>query len=363
VAVASWVDRATEPRTVRRVPRLLAPAALIAVLVAAGFVVAATTGEDALPRQTEGKARGHFGGSAPAISPGLRTIADLALPGGPGQVDSGVGVYPRLTTAERLAFPGPAALDRARRFARAREGEVAFAVADDHGGISGLDVHRPFPSASLSKAMILVAYLRGLAAEDAEPSESDLLTLGYMIRLSDNASADIVYSRVGDEGLMRLARRAGMKGFAVSGDWANATVTPADQARFFLAIDRLVPRRFRELTRDLLETVSELQSWGIPVDARPRWRVFFKGGWRPEEDGEMVHQAALLEQGPRRVAIAVMTTAGPDMVYGERSIQGVGRALLTGAPAALTPVRSAGSETAAPAAQARRRVGSAASRP
>ncbi|MDQ3647340.1 MAG: class A beta-lactamase-related serine hydrolase, partial [Actinomycetota bacterium] len=279
-----------------------------------------------------------------AVSPGLRTVADLALPGGPGQVDSGVGVYPSLAAAERLVFPGPGALDRARRFARARQGEVAFAVADDRGGISGIDVHRPFQSASLSKAMILVAYLRKLAAEDGEPSQSDLLSLGYMIRLSDNASADTIYARVGDRALMDLARRAEMKGFAVSGDWANATVTPAGQARFFLAIDRLVPRRFRELARDLLESVSELQSWGIPVAARPRWRVFFKGGWRPDEDGEMVHQAALLEQGSRRVAIAVMTTAGPDMVYGERSIQGVSRLLLTGAPAALLPVQTAGAQ-------------------
>jgi len=326
------------------VPRLLAPVALITVLLAAGFAVAATGGADDSPREADREADRDSGRLAPPVSPALRTVADLALPGGPGQVDSGVGVYPSLAAAERLVFPGTEALDRARRFARAREGEVAFAVADDRGGISGVDVHRPFPSASLSKAMILVAYLRRLAADDVEPSESDLLTLGYMIRLSDNASADVIYSRVGDEALVELARRAGMKGFAVSGDWANATVTPADQARFFAAIDRLVPRRFRELARDLLESVSELQSWGIPVDARPRWRVFFKGGWRPEPDGEMVHQAALLEQGPRRIAIAVMTTGDPDMVYGERSIQGVARLLLSGPPAALLPVQRIGTE-------------------
>ncbi len=338
------------PRTVARVPRILAPAALIAVLVVvAGAAVDATSGGES-PRSARAERDVRPGRLAPPVSPALRTVADLALPGGPGQVDSGVGMYSRLTTADRLVFPGPAALDGARRFARAREGEVAFAVADDRGGVSGLDVHRPFPSASLSKAMLLVAYLRKLEAEGSEPTQSDLDTLGYMIRLSDNASADTIYSRVGDEALMDLARRAGMKGFAVSGYWADAMVTPADQARFFLAIDRLAPRTYRELTRDLLESVSEPQSWGIPVDARPRWRVFFKGGWRPEEDGEMVHQAALLEQGARRVAIAVMTAGDRDMVYGEGSIQGVGRLLLGGAPAALLPERTAGSEPLRPLA-------------
>ena len=329
---------------------MLAPAALVTVLVVvAGVAVAATSGGES-PRRAAAEREVKPGRLAPPVPPALRTVADLALPGGPGQVDSGVGVYSRLTAAERLVFPGPAALDRARRFARAREGEVAFAVADDRGGISGLDVRRPFPSASLSKAMLLVAYLRKLEAEATELTQSDLDTLGYMIRLSDNASADIIYSRVGDEALTDLARRAGMRGFAVSGYWAGAMVTPADQARFFLAIDRLVPRRYRELTRDLLESVSELQSWGIPVDARPRWRVFFKGGWRPEEDGQMVHQAALLEQGSRRVAIAVMTTGDRDMAYGEESIQGVGRLLLGGAPAALLPMRTAGAERLRPLA-------------
>ena len=100
-----------------------------------------------------------------------------------------------------------------------------------------------------------------------------------------------------------------------------------------------MPRRFRRRALKLLEGVSRPQSWGIPASARPRWRVFFKGGWRPEEDGQLVHQAALLENGPRRVAIAVMTTGDPDMAYGERSIQGVAERLLAGGPAATTPAR------------------------
>ncbi len=127
-----------------------------------------------------------------------------------------------------------------------------------------------------------------------------------------------------------------MHGFEISGDWANATLTAADQARFFLALDRLVPGRFREQARDLLATVSELQSWGIPAGARPRWRVYFKGGWRPDGDGELVNQAALLERGMRRVAIAVLTDGNPNMVYGERTIEGVTRRLLAGAPASVT---------------------------
>lgn len=267
--------------------------------------------------------------AGPAVVPGLREVADLDSP--EGQVDSGVGVYPALAPPVRLAFPSGAAIAAARRFARERDGDVAFAVADERGGVSGLDPGRTFSSASLSKAMILVAFLR----RRAEPTASERVSLGYMIRLSDNESANRIYARVGDAGLLRLARAAGMTRFTVSGDWANATVTPADQARFFLVADRLVPARERRFARTLLETVSAEHTWGVPAAARPRWRTFFKGGWRPEDAGELVHQAALLERGARRLAVAVMTSGDRDMTYGEKTIEGVTRRLLAPATSPL----------------------------
>lgn len=269
-----------------------------------------------------GDGREPAGAASPMVVPGLRSVDALDSP--EGQVDSGVGVYPALAPPARLAFPSTGAIRAARDFAADRDGDVAFAVTGERGGISGLDVDREFRSASLTKAMLLVAMLR----REAKPTESERISLGYMIRLSDNASADTIYARVRDEGLLELARAAGMRRFAISGVWAGATVTPADQARFFLQADRLVPVRERRFARTLLETVSAEQTWGVPDAARPRWRTFFKGGWRPEDDGELVHQSALLERGGRRVAVSVMTTGDRDMTYGEKTIEGVARRLL-----------------------------------
>ena len=268
--------------------------------------------------------------SPPAIVPGLREVGSLAA--AEGQVDSGVGVFPALAPPARLAFPSGLAIQAARRFARRREGGVAFAVVDERGALRGLDPDRTFFSASLTKAMVLVAFLRQAARRHQEPTESERRSLGFMIRLSDNESADRMYERVGDEGLREVARTVGMSRFAVSGAWANATLTPADQARFFLVADRLVPRRDRAFARRLLETVSPQQTWGLPRAARPGWRTFFKGGWRPEDRGELVHQAALLERGERRMAIAVMTVRSRDMSYGERTIEGIARRLLAPRP-------------------------------
>jgi hypothetical protein len=296
------------------VARSALTAALPVALVASALALVIPGGD--------GRSPARAAPAGPAVYPGLRDVGALASP--EGQIDSGVGVYPALAPPGRLAFPSSAAIAAARRFARGRNGAVAFAVAGERGGVNGVGVNRTFRSASLTKAMMLVAFLR----RGTQPTESERVSLGYMIRLSDNASADRIFTRVGDEGLLELARTVGMTRFAVSGDWANATVTPADQARFFLIADRLVPARERTFARTLLETVSAEQTWGIPKASRPRWRTFFKGGWRPENAGELVHQSALLERGARRVAVSVMTTDDRDMVYGEKTIEGVARRLL-----------------------------------
>jgi hypothetical protein len=258
-----------------------------------------------------------------AVYPELRAVAELSLPGHPRE-----GGYPALRAPDALPFPSEAAIAAARAYVASRDAEVSFAVADESGGVRGLQQSRKFASASLTKAMILVAELDRLAEEDEELATGELASLGYMIRLSDNGSAEDIYRRVGDDRLRALADRAGMRDFEISGDWANATLTAADQARFFLSIDRLVAPRFRAVARELLSTVSEAHSWGIPRAARPRWSVFFKGGWRPDGDGSIVHQGALLEAGSERLAIAVLSDGNHDETYGHETAHGVARILL-----------------------------------
>jgi beta-lactamase class A len=245
-------------------------------------------------------------------------------------------------------------VDAARRYVKHRRGRVSFAVADLRGGIAGLHVNRVYRAASLSKAMLFVAYLHKLAHERRKPDGKESFWLDAMIRVSDNESAISLYKRLGLGPMRALARRAGMHSFSVGGSWSEARVTAADQARFFLRLNRLLAPSQRVFGRYMLSVVQPQQSWGIPAAARPMsWQVFFKGGWRPKTGGQVVHQAALLERGHRRIAIAVLSDEDPSEPYGHETVKGVTRRLLSRArpapfprygavPGRLTPIEALG---------------------
>jgi Beta-lactamase enzyme family len=229
--------------------------------------------------------------------------------------------------------PRPAAVATATRYLKRRSGYTAFATIDSQGRMSGAHLHRTFVSASVVKAMLLVAYLRKLAAEHHRLDAGSRSLLDPMIEVSDNSAATAIWYQVGEDRVRALARHTAMTDFSVSGYWANAQISAADQARFFFAMEGSIPRRFRPYARHLLSHIVAYESWGIPAVARPRgWRVFFKGGWRGTERGQLVHQIARLQKPHKRVAIAVLTDGDPSMSYGIDTIQGVTARLLHGDP-------------------------------
>ncbi len=224
-------------------------------------------------------------------------------------------------------FPSPARVSHAARFMAHRRGRTAFAVIDSQGRLSGVHVHWRFVSASVVKAMLLTTSLRKLSSHRRLDGGSRSI-LYPMIHVSDNNAATAVWRRVGDGALRRLARRAGMTDFSISGLWTHAQISAADQARFFFEMDSLIPRQFRSYARYLLSHISGGQSWGIPSVGRPRYAVFFKGGWRGTVLGQLVHQIARFERGPLRFSLAVMTDGDPSMGYGIATIRGVAARLL-----------------------------------
>jgi beta-lactamase class A len=225
-------------------------------------------------------------------------------------------------------FPPPANVTAANRYAESRAGVVAFAVLRTDGSIVGGHRKRTFVTASVVKAMELVAYLRQLDARGRSLSAADRAILGPMIHISDNDAASVIWERIGAAGLRSVARAVGMTSFSVAGNWPRARITAADQVRFFAALNQVTPARFRAYARGLLRHVIAWQAWGIPEIARPDWRVYFKVGCRDTSRGKLVHEAARLEDGKRTIAIAVLTDGNPDFPYGVETIRGVTRRLL-----------------------------------
>jgi hypothetical protein len=218
----------------------------------------------------------------------------------------------------------------ARDFLQARGGSASFAVIDERRRIHSYRGSVPYSSASLVKAMLLVSYVSRRDVRHRRLNASERALLGPMIRVSDNDAASAIYDHVGEGGLVRVARRAGMRSFVPNPVWGGCQVTASDQARFFFRIRALLPHRHRKYALGLLRRIVSYQRWGIPQGAPGGWRLYFKGGWFPDDDGWRVHQAAQLRQGKRRISIAVLTRGNQSLEYGAATIAGVAARLLHG---------------------------------
>jgi Beta-lactamase enzyme family len=228
----------------------------------------------------------------------------------------------------------------ARRYARARLGDVSFAIVGRRTRLRSFQGARTAPAASVIKAMLLVAYLRQRSVRDRHLRADEKALLEPMIRVSDNAAGIQVAALLGDGRVERLARAARMRDFqwVYEPGWLGglSQISARDQARFLLHYRRYVPGRHRHFARHLLGSVVDWQRWGI-ADARPRgWRLYFKGGWGINDDGVGVvsHQVAFLERGRCRLGLAILTEHNPSTDYGIETLRGVSRRLLHGIGAA-----------------------------
>jgi hypothetical protein len=239
-----------------------------------------------------------------------------------------------LTVALVAALAPPASgawhahVREAREYAAARAGEISFGVRTRRG-LRGVGVVRGVPSASVVKAMLLVAYLRRPEVRERALRPAERALLGPMIRRSDNAAASQVCNIVGTAGLARLARRVHMTHFHATRPWGLSTIDVADQTRFFLGIDRRVPVRHRRYAMRLLGSIVPSQRWGIARE-RPRgWALYFKGGWG-SGTGWADHQVALLRRGRRRLSVAILITSSPSHEYAKETLRGIAARLLRG---------------------------------
>jgi hypothetical protein len=222
----------------------------------------------------------------------------------------------------------------ARAYADGRAGTVSFAIRTPRRTF-GLRAERRVRSASVVKAMLMVAYLRRSAVRERPLTAADRALLGPMIRVSDNDAANRVFVVVGTPGLVGVARAAGMRHFTSGGpSWGSSQITAGDQARFFARIDHRIPPRHRAYAMGLLRTIVPSQRWGIARVRPAGWTLYFKGGWG-SGSGAVDHQVALLTRSGARISLAILTTDNPSMAYGNVTLRGVAARLLRGLDGSL----------------------------
>lgn len=234
-------------------------------------------------------------------------------------------------------------------FAKEREGRVAFAVALADGTlVAAHGAEQRFAAADLTRAMVLVALTRERASGRIPRADRSLATA--MIREGEEPATEELRHRLSSGAVRAVARGAGMLDFdpPAGAPLGAARVTAADQARFFARAEQLVPERHRRWALGLLAD-GQRELWGM-LDAGLSSSVPISSGSRRGPEGRWtVTQAARFSGSSRPAGIAVLTDDNPSERYGQRSIQGVARALLArpashsgcqsvvGGPLPLTP--------------------------
>jgi hypothetical protein len=212
-------------------------------------------------------------------------------------------------------------------YARTRTGDIEFAVRTAHRLYSYRGYHQEW-SASVLKAMLMVAYLDQPSVANRPLNSYDNSLLEPMITQSDNNAASAVNDIVGPGGLYALAHRVGMTSFVdVPHPWGESRITANDQTRFLFHIEDFIARRHRNYAMHLLASITPSQRWGIGEVAPRGWHLYFKGGWG-SGTGLMDHQVVLLTRGCSRVSLAVLTMYDGSHDYGKATLKGIFQRLL-----------------------------------
>jgi len=153
-----------------------------------------------------------------------------------------------------------------------RTGDVTFAVRTEDRFYGYRPNHVEW-SASVVKAMLMVAFLDEPSVRDRALNDGDKAVLTPMITESDNDAAQEVFDDIGQPALRALAARVGMSHFATSPIWGETQITAADQTNFFLHIDSYIVARHRAYAMSLLAGIVPSERWGIGEVAPKGWKL------------------------------------------------------------------------------------------
>ena len=236
-------------------------------------------------------------------------------------------------------FDSGALRQAVRAYVRNRPGRAGVMVKDLRTGASfGENQDGRFVSASIMKVDILASLLLQRQAGGRGLSGTERALARTMIRESDNAAADALYSAAGrGPGVARTNLAFGLKDtkpFPTS--WGSSWTSPADQVRLLtnLASDESpLEARGRRYVLGLMGSVLDEQAWGVSAAARPGERVALKNGWVPlrfQGHGWSINSIGRVSGPGHDFLIAVCSGGNPTMETGVSTVEHVADMVVDG---------------------------------
>ncbi|WP_377272336.1 serine hydrolase [Peterkaempfera sp. SMS 1(5)a] len=214
-----------------------------------------------------------------------------------------------------------------------RAGTVSVGLWDrDTGTWCGVGYTRHYDSASVVKAMVMLAVLHRAqeAGRHVTVREDHLVTA--MITKSDNDATTVLWHSLGPSRVQRFMELAGLTHTALNdgGSWGLTQITAQDELRVLALLDSdnpVISPWSRAYGMRKLASVVPSQRWGTPAGAPSDVSVHVKNGWLPRAThGWRVHSIGDFTRpdGPG-YRLVVLSHGNRTMAYGVATIERVAR--------------------------------------
>lgn len=201
---------------------------------------------------------------------------------------------------------------------------VSVAVTDLDGGSRaryGVQAGRTYDTASIVKVDILATLLLKAQDEHRALTTSEKSYAASMIRMSDNASTDVLWGRIGGSAALNAAnRRLGLTGTTAGsgGLWGLTQTTAPDQLVLLAAVfgtDSPLTASSRTYARGLMAHIAAGQDWGVSAAGTA---IGLKNGWLPRSATGLwdVNSVGLVSVSGQDRLVAVLSKGNTSMEAG-----------------------------------------------
>jgi hypothetical protein len=187
------------------------------------------------------------------------------------------------------------------------------------------------------KVPIMLTFLDMIERQGRKPASHEMRLLTTMIENSNNASASVLYNKIGGAaGTARFLRKIGVTGLQPNPKaWGYSLVTPLAMVNLLIRLyeGHILTGHDRQLALSLMEHVQANQRAGVGDTAPRGARVALKDGWVPGPDGLWaVNSSGIVIAGRETYIISVYTKEEPSLEAGRNAVRQICRTMISRLP-------------------------------